>query len=309
VTPRNVAGASRAAGPEDGTFHRPGEQTALSSREHRRLADVLLGAARTGRAIAPFTAAIPELTVADAYRIRDMLLARRMIEGDKLIGAKVWLGGAAGERGHAAPDPQLGWLTDRMLVSGGVVDMSRLIRPRVEPRVGFLLARSLRKPIVAASELMAATECVLPCLEIVDSRYDGAPPRLADVIADNCGTGALLLGEGVRPPADGHLRRLRVQLDGDGAMYAPPGVRAHAVVAPLDAATWLANQLLKAAHRPQPGTLLLCPVAGGAVELLPGLHVTARFRGIGGVELLGTHRRERPGPAQPRAGPGPAGVR
>jgi 2-keto-4-pentenoate hydratase len=295
VTPRNVADAflerldhrARVAGPEDCTFHHSGAQPALSSREHRRLADVLLGAARTGRAIAPLTEAIPELTVADACRIRDMLLARRRIEGDELIGAKVWLGRAQGERGHAAPDPQLGWLTDRMLVPGSVVDLSRLIRPRVEPRVGFLLARPLRERIVAASELMAATERVLPCLEIVDSRYDGARPRLADVIADNCGTGALLLGEGVRPPADGHLRRLRVQLQADGAMYAPSGDRAHTVVAPLDAATWLANQLLRAANRPEPGTLLVCPVVGGAIELLPGMNVTARFRGIGGVELLG----------------------
>jgi 2-oxo-3-hexenedioate decarboxylase len=295
VTPANGAVASLerlhdragAAGTENGTFHHSGEQPALSSREHRRLADMLLDAARTGRAITPLTEAIPELTVADGCRIRDMLLARRVIEGDELIGAKASLGRAPGERGHAAPDPQLGWLTDGMLVSGGAVDPSRLIRPRVEPRVGFLLARPLREPIATASELMAATERVLPCLEVVDSRYAGARPRLADVIADNCGTGALLLGAGVPPPADGHLRRLRVQLHADGAMYAPPGLRAHTVVAPLDAATWLANHLLQSAKPPEPGTLLVCPVVGGAVELLPGLRVTARFRGIGGVELLG----------------------
>jgi 2-keto-4-pentenoate hydratase len=265
-------------------FRDSNEQPALSSREHRRLADVLLRAASARQAIRPLTEAIPELTVADACRIRDMLLACRISEGEELIGAKVALGRACGERCQGASDPQLGWLTDRMLVPGGVVDLSRLIHPRIEPRLGFLLARTLRAPIAAGNDLLVATERVVPCLEIVDSRYDGACPGLADLIADNCATGALLLGEGVRPPADGHLRRLRVQFHADGAVWAPPGVLAHAVVPPLEAATWLANQLLRAGNRAERGTLLVSPVAGGPVELLPDLRVTAQFRGIGSVE-------------------------
>jgi 2-keto-4-pentenoate hydratase len=261
------------------------EQPALSSREHRRLADVLLGAARVGRAIPRLTEAISELNLADARRIRDMLLARRISEGDQVIGAKVWLGCAPAGDCRSASDPQLGWLTDRMLLSSGAVDVSRLIHPRVEPRLGFLLGRPLREPIGAASDLLAATDRVLPCLEIVDQRYDGTRPLPADVVADNCATSGLLLGHGVRPLADGHLRRLRVRLDAEGAAWASPAVRADAVVPPLEAATWLANQLLKGGNRPERGTLLVCPVAGASVDLLPGLRVTARFRDIGDLEL------------------------
>jgi 2-keto-4-pentenoate hydratase len=220
--------------PDEASLRPRREQPALASREHRRLADVLLGAARTGRAIPRLTEAFTELNVADACRIRDMLLTRRISEEDQLIGAKVWLFRTAAERRRWAPDPQLGWLTDRMLVSSGVVDLSRLIHPRAEPRLGFLLGRPLREPIEAANDLLAATDRVMPCLEIVDHRYDGARPRVADVVADNCGTSGLLLGRGVRPPADGHLRRLRVRLDADGAMCAPPAVRADAVVPLLE---------------------------------------------------------------------------
>ena len=260
------------------------EQRALSSSEHRRLADILLNAARAGRAIPSLSETFREMTVADAYGIRDMLLARRVSEGDHLIGAKVSLGRAGAEHRHMAPDPQLGWLTDRMLISSGTVDLSHLIHPRVEPRLGFLLARPLREPIAAGIDLLAATERVLPCLEIVDPRYDGAHPRLADDIADNCATAGLLLGEGVPPPAEGHLRRVRLQLQADGVVRAP-APRAHAIVPPLEAATWLANRMLRGAHRPEPGMLLVCPVASRPVELLPGLRVTARFEGIGSVDL------------------------
>jgi 2-keto-4-pentenoate hydratase len=287
VTPPNVATAVVAspAGPAGGLLRHSGDQLALTAREHRRLADVLLGAARAARAIPRLTDAVPELTLADACRIRDMLLARRVSEGDELIGAKAWVGGAPAARFPRASGPQLGWLTDRMLLSGRVVDVSRLIRPRAEPRLAFVLGRPLRGPIVAASDLLAATEHVLPCLEIVGSRYDGVRPRLADVVADNCFTGALVLGDCVPPPADGHLRRLRVRLQVDGATCAPASVGAHAVVPTLDAATWLANQLLRAPNRTARGTHLISPVAGGPVELAPGVRVAADFRGIGGLEL------------------------
>jgi 2-keto-4-pentenoate hydratase len=271
---------SRDGGP--GGHH--GEQRALSSSEHRRLADILLNAARTARPIPSLSETFREMTVADAYGIRDMLLARRISEGDQLIGAKVSLVRAGAEHRHMAADPQLGWLTDRMLVSSGTVDLSHLIHPRVEPRLGFLLARPLREPIAAGIDLLAATERVLPCLEIVDSRYDGAHPRLADDIADNCATAGLLLGDGVPPPAEGHLRRVRLQLQADGVMRAP-APRAHAVVPPLEAATWLANRMLQTGNPPKPGTLLVAPVASRPVELLPGLRVTARFHGIGNVDL------------------------
>jgi 2-keto-4-pentenoate hydratase len=261
-----------------------GEQRALTSREHRRLADILLDAARTRRAIPPLSEAFREMTLADAYGIRDMLLARRISEGDQLIGAKVSLAPAGPERRHMAPDPQLGWLTHRMLVSSGAVDLSRLIHPRVEPRLGFLLARTLHEPVAAGIGLLAATERVLPCLLIVDSRYDGAHPRLVDHIADNCATAGLLVGHGVPPPAEGHLRRVRAQLQADGAVRTPPP-RAHAMVPPLEAATWLANRMLRGGNRPEPGTLLVAPIASRPVELLPGLRVTARFEGIGSVDL------------------------
>jgi 2-keto-4-pentenoate hydratase len=77
---------------------------------------------------------------------------------------------------------------------------------------------------------------------------------------------------------------VRPQLQADGAVRAP-APRAHATVPPLEAATWLANRMLQGANRPERGTLLVSPVASRPVELLPGLRVTARFQGIGSVEL------------------------
>jgi 2-oxo-3-hexenedioate decarboxylase len=164
-----------------------------------------------------------------------------------------------------------------MLAVNGVVDLRRHFDAHVEPRLGFVLARSLAEPLTSGSELLAATESVLPCLEIVDRRFDGAP--VANDVA------RLHMGEAVPPPADGHLRRLRVQLYADGALWAPPGVRTRLLVPPLAAAAWLANEMLRSGHHPEPGTLLICPVVIGRLELLAGLRVIGHFGGLGSVEL------------------------
>lgn len=120
----------------------------------------------------------PELTVGDARSIRDTLLTCRIAAGERLIGAKVSLGGTLAEPRFGSLEPRLGWLTDAMLLPRAVVDLGELIRPRVEPKLAFLLARPLRGPVITAGDLLAATDRVFPCIEIVDSRYEGtASPR------------------------------------------------------------------------------------------------------------------------------------
>ena len=55
----------------------------------------------------------------------------------------------------------------------------------------------LRGPGVTAEDVMAATEAVAPALEIVDSRIADWRIMLADTIADNASSGAVVLGEWV----------------------------------------------------------------------------------------------------------------
>jgi 2-keto-4-pentenoate hydratase len=259
---------------------------ALTSTEHRRLAEVLLRAAFDRRAIEPLSEWRRELTRADAGRVRDMVLACRLAAGERLIGAKVSLGPAslAHHRGGGA-QPRLGWLTDAMLLPSGVVAAGELIAPRVEPKVAFLVARTLRRPIATVSDLLAATYRVFPCLEVVDSRYGRERPGAVDDIADNCGAARLLLGPGVPPPAEGHLRRTHVRFEVDGVTpERASGGRAALVAAP-EATLWLGNRWIRTARALLPGTLLTSTAVAPAVALAPLARVVASFRGIGSVEL------------------------
>jgi 2-keto-4-pentenoate hydratase len=257
-------------------------EPALSTREHQRLADVLLGAAAARRTLAPLTTWYPDLTAADACRIRDLLLERRLADGEQVIGAKVSLG-----PDEEVLEPRFAWLTDGMLVEDGPVDVSRLMRPRVEPKLAFRLARRLRGAIPTAADVLAATERVMPCLDVLDSRFDHDDRRRADDVAENGATALLLVGEGTPPPADGHLLRVRVQLRVDRPV--PESVetpaRARSRVPALEAVSWLGGRLVEKSLAPGPGTLLVSQAIGTAVELAPGMRLIAHFSGLGTVRL------------------------
>jgi 2-keto-4-pentenoate hydratase len=255
----------------------------LSTREHHRLADVLYSAAAGGRSLAPLTRWYPDLTAADACRIRDLLLDRRMAAGEQVIGAKVSLGDPVTE----LLKPRFAWLTDGMLLANGAIDVSALRRPRVEPKLAFRLARPLRGPVPTAGEVLQATESVMPCLDILDSRFDDRGRRLVDDVAENGATAVVLVGNAVPPPADGHLMRIRVQLrvDGPEPEVVEPLARSRSSVPALEAVSWLGGRLAEKGLAPGPGTLLVSQTIGGAIDLRPGTRVIAHFSGLGTVQL------------------------
>jgi len=258
------------------------ERLALTHAEHRRLAEQLLDAAYDRRAVAPLSEGHRQLTVADATRIRDTVLACRLAAGERLIGATVSLGPPApgGQRNGA--EPRLGWLTDAMLLTNGVVEPEYLIAPRVEAKLAFMVSRSLRRPIATVSDLLAATYRVFPCLEVIDSRYGRDGLGAADDIADNCGAARIVLGRGVRPPAEGHLRRAHLRFDVDGTAPEPGPA---ALDCPPEATLWLGNRWIATAGELLPGTLLTAAAAAPAVPLAPRVRIAASFSGIGSVEL------------------------
>jgi 2-keto-4-pentenoate hydratase len=256
----------------------PLERLALTHAEHRRLAEQLLDATYDRRAVPPLSEGHRQLTLADATRIRDMVMACRLAAGERLIGATVSLGPLNAN----GAEPRLGWLTDAMLLSNGAVELEYLIAPRVEAKLAFMVSRSVRRPIATVSDLLAATYRVFPCLEVIDSRYGTDGLGAADDIADNCGAARLVLGRGVRPPAEGHLRRANVRFDVDGATPQPGRA---ALDCPPEATLWLGNRWIATAGELLPGTLLTAAAAAPAVPLAPRVRVAASFSGIGSVEL------------------------
>jgi 2-oxopent-4-enoate/cis-2-oxohex-4-enoate hydratase len=139
--------------------------------------------------------------------------------------------------------PDFGFLTDRMLVDG-VVDIAAkgLIQPRAEAEIAFILAYDLSGPGVTAQDVLAATESIAPCFEIVDSRIADWKIGIVDTVADNASCGVFALGAARADPRAHDLPALKVKVRKNGQPLSE-GLGSAVQGSPQQAVAWLANTL------------------------------------------------------------------
>ena len=252
----------------------------------QELARDLLAAERDGKPLAPFTDAHPGLDLATAYEAQWLVVADRLERGERLIGAKLGLTSRAKQEAMGVAEPLYGWLTSGLLVDAGApLDLGRLIHPRAEPEIAFLLGRDLEAP-ASVTSVLAATEGVLAALEILDSRYEGFRFRLPDVVADNASAAGVVLGPVLRPPADlPDLRLLGCVLRARGqvaATAAGAAVMGH----PAAAVAWLVNRLGERGRALPAGSLVLSGGLTAPLPVHPGGVVSAELDALGTVEVF-----------------------
>ncbi|HLV57536.1 MAG TPA: 4-oxalocrotonate decarboxylase [Natronosporangium sp.] len=216
------------------------------------------------------------LDLTTAYRVQRELVDRRVRRGERIVGLKLGLTSRAKMAQMGVDQMVWGWLTDAMRVpDGGSVDCGRLIHPRVEPEVAFLLTGR-------TGEFPDAVSAVAPALEVIDSRYTGFRFTLPDVIADNTSAAGFVVGPW-RPVPSG-VDNLGVLLEVDGR-----AVRVGSTAAILADPRRAVEQALALAAAegvaPQPGWVLLAGAATEAVPLTPGCRVRAVVEELGGASL------------------------
>src|SRR5581483_5904336 len=161
-------------------------EATLSDVTIREAADSLYEAERTQRPIPPVTETYEGLSVAEAYRIQHALIDRKLREGAHVVGHKIGLTAVAMQQMLGVDQPDFGHILDTMMVlDGTTVERSQLIYPRVEGEITFVLKHDLRGPGVTVASVLAATEYVMPSIEIVDSRIVDWKIKLEDTISDN----------------------------------------------------------------------------------------------------------------------------
>lgn len=207
------------------------------------LGDELYSSLRNATQIDPLTARYPAMSVDQAYRIQERLMLRRFQDGEKVVGKKIGVTSQAVMNMLGVHQPDFGYLTDAMIVhQGDAVDMSSLIQPKAEGEIAFILKRDLLGPGVGVADVIAATECVMPCFEIVDSRIRDWKIKIADTVADNASCGVFVLGSQAVSPLKIDLQTCGMVLEKNGELVAT-GAGAAALGSPLNAVAWLANTL------------------------------------------------------------------
>lgn len=203
----------------------------------------LFAALRDRRAVDPLVARDPTLTLDDAYAISLDFLARRVAQGERVVGKKIGVTSKAVQDMLGVRQPDFGFLTDWMQVEGDIdVDEKSLIAPRAEAEIAFILKAPLIGPGVTAADVIAATESIAPCFEIVDSRIRDWKISIVDTVADNASCGVFVLGEARADPRDHDLPALRVTVTKNGAPLSE-GLGSAVQGDPAQAVAWLANTL------------------------------------------------------------------
>lgn len=235
----------------------------------------------------PFSDEWPELDLETGYRIQDLNLQARLARGETLVGVKLGLTSKAKQERMGVHFPFVAWLTDAMLLGAGdPVPQSRLIHPRIEPEIVFVLKERLAGPGVSCAVAMAAVGSVWGGAEVIDSRYRDFRFKAGDVAADNASSGAFVTGPVGLPPEALNLalEAALVEVDGqvvDSATGA--AVQGH----PGEALALAANELAKRGRALEPGWIVLTGGMTDAVPAPPGASVAIHFSNLGSIFING----------------------
>ena len=249
------------------------------------LGDELHGALEGRRTVAPLSGRGHDLTIEDAYRIQQRMLAHRLKSGERVIGKKVGATSKAVQTLLDVHQPDFGLLLSGMLYnSGETVPMARLIQPRAEGEIAFLLGRDLVGKGITIADVLAATDWVLPCFEIVDSRIENWKIGIIDTVADNASCGVIALGAAARRPREVDLELCGMVIEKNGEVAAT-GAGAAALGHPASAVAWLANTLGRLGIPLKAGELILSGSLATLVPVAAGDHLTMTIGGLGGCSI------------------------
>jgi 2-oxo-3-hexenedioate decarboxylase len=245
------------------------------------LAERLAAAERSRRAIPMLTADEAGLDVATAYAVQEHNLRARLDGGETLVGYKLGLTSRAKQLAMGVEAPLWGRLPSGLMrPEEEPLDVGALIHPRAEPEIAFLLGRDVDGATATTASVLAATEGVLPALELLDSRYEDFKFTLPDVIADNASAAGFIVGGRLLPPSalDVQLEGMVLRVDGEVVHTAAgAAVSGH----PAAAVAWLAQEV----GRLPAGALVLSGGLTAPVGLAPGTVVHAEFTHLGSVTL------------------------
>lgn len=257
----------------------------LSVATRDELAADLAQAERSGEPIAPLTAAYPDIDVVDAYEIQLINIRQRVAEGARVLGHKVGLSSLAIQQMMGVDEPDYGHLLDEMqLFEDTPVKANRYLYPRVEVEVGFVLNADLPGAGCTEDDVLAATEALVPSIELIDTRITDWKIELCDTIADNASSAGFVLGEARVSPRDIDVKGIDAVLRCNGEVVAEG--RTDAVLGnPVTAVAWLARKVDGFGVRLRKGDVVLPGSCTKAVDAHPGDNFVADFAGLGSVRL------------------------
>lgn len=257
----------------------------LNQQEIEKLGEQLDQALRMRTALEPLSDTHPGITLEEAYRIQQRMLALRMEHGERVIGKKIGVTSQAVMNMLGVQEPDFGVLLDGMArADGATIPIGTLIQPKAEGEIAFVLKDDLEGPGLTSADVLRATAGVMSCIEIVDSRIRDWKMQIQDTVADNASCGIFVLGDRLIDPRELDLRYCGMVMEKNGQI-AVTGAGAATMGSPVNAVVWLANTLGKLGMPLKAGEVILSGALGAMLPLQGNEHLKVTIGGIGSCSV------------------------
>jgi 2-keto-4-pentenoate hydratase len=233
----------------------------------------------------PVRALIGASDIDAAYAVQQRLTRSRIAGGARVVGRKIGLTSSAVQAQLGVDRPDFGFLFDDMAIDdGGVVDTGRLLQPKIEAEVAFVLGADLAEGPLDDGQIRAAVDHACAALEIVDSRITNWDITFGDTVADNASSGLFVLGARISSlhdiePVDVGMTMRR------GEEIVSTGSGAACLGDPLAALAWLARTARQMGDPLRAGQVVLSGALGPMVPVVPGDTFTADLGDLGTVSV------------------------
>ena len=231
---------------------------------------------RTGTLCSPFLN--DELTEADAYAIQYRLVEHLKDSGEVIRGHKVALTTKAARAHLGVDEPCFGHILDtRVYANGSAVPLSELADPHCEAEIAFILKDDLRGPGVTA-----ATQAILPAIELVDIKVQGEGIRSTDVIAHQALHGGVIIGSRMIDLAAIDLQYEGATIEHNGLLVGS-GTGFEVMGNPINPIAWLANKMAEFDDYLRAGEIIISGSVVTPIRVSPGDHINITFTRLGSV--------------------------
>ncbi len=211
-----------------------------------------------------------ELTRTQAYEVQEVGIQLRTRANEKLVGLKMGLTSEGKRRQMNLDSPLYGELSDRMQIQNqATFDIAKLIHPKIEPEIAFLISKPLSGQVTRA-EVLNSCSAICACMEILDSRYEQFKYfSMEDVIADNSSSSHFVAGPWVKDFSNIDLKELKMKMSVNGVLV-QEGLSKEISGDPVVSVIELCKLLATRNRTLEAGMIVLAGAATAAVELKQG---------------------------------------
>jgi len=239
-----------------------------------------------------FSLQYPDMTIADGYAVQDAWMKIKEAEGRKVIGRKVGLTSRAMQEAMKINEPDFGTLLDDMLFeNGATIPASDFIDPRIEVEITFVLKDDLFGDDLSIEDVLAATDYVVPSLELIAARSHRIDPetgytrKVYDTISDNAANAGIVVGDTRVKPTDIDLRWTGAILYRNGIVE-ETGLGAGILDHPARGIIWLAKRFEPHGIKLDAGQYIMSGSFTRPIIARAGDAFKADFGPLGTVELI-----------------------